>query len=69
MKNHIQICTGFLSHINFVVNKGKDIEGRAFTEYPPVSNVKQGYGRCIFLCIASFTVASGHCLALIRMVL
>lgn len=69
MKNHIQICIGFLSHINFVMNKGKDIEGRAFTEYSPVSNTKQAYGRCIFLCIASFIVASGHCLALIRMVL
>ena len=25
MKNHIQICTGFLSYVHFIMDKGRDV--------------------------------------------
>lgn len=71
MKNHIQICTGFLSYVHFVMDKGRDVGMGAGGGAVMLNS--QAYVRCIFLCIVFSnllnTVESGHRSALNRTIL
>lgn len=71
MKNHIQICTGFLSYVHVVMDKGRDVGMGAGGGAVMLNS--QAYVRGIFLRIVFSnlinTVESGHRSALNRTIL